>query len=459
MNPQEKDNRPENRDEPRKEKAEKPARLGKEAKIGAAVILVLLCVFAGVVVARLKGSDDKKTEPVAANKPAKPLDDPFGREGKSKLFASHSPTKVTPAPSTKQPTSFDSALDKWKLPAAKSEPKQAQSRYSTPSAPPAFASDLPKPPRPSRYDDVTTARPANADSDSTSRFRKTPNALRPESSDASDLSRSTPTKSDRSVLTRRDMDQSDAGGFASAGAPRELPPHREHSRYDDRSAALLPPTPDPENSSYADSTRRSTQTEPVSQYGDDIPRSPSRSGYDRDDRPHRSRSSFASRSTQREDGKYEVEPNDSYWTISEKTYGTGAYYKALAELNRGKSDSENRLLPGAIVSTPSVTELEKSYPDLCPKAGRREAIQSRNSMVSTRQSYRSGRTYTVAEGDTLFNIARYELGKASRWAEIYDLNREALGKDFNYLTPGMKLTLPDNEKSDVLTKRPGETYR
>ena len=95
------------------------------------------------------------------------------------------------------------------------------------------------------------------------------------------------------------------------------------------------------------------------------------------------------------------------------------------------------------------------YPELCPKASRLETQQNRTLTASTRRSYRRGRTYTVAEGDTLFNIARYELGKASRWAEIYELNRDVLGKDFNYLTPGMKLTLPDGEKSDVLTKRQG----
>ncbi len=79
--------------------------------------------------------------------------------------------------------------------------------------------------------------------------------------------------------------------------------------------------------------------------------------------------------------------------------------------------------------------------------------------LSTRQSYRSGRTYTVSEGDTLFNIARYELGKASRWVEIYELNREVLGRDFNYLTPGMKLTLPDGEKSDTVAEPPSRGYR
>ena len=65
----------------------------------------------------------------------------------------------------------------------------------------------------------------------------------------------------------------------------------------------------------------------------------------------------------------------------------------------------------------------------------------------------------MAEGDTLFNIARYELGKASRWAEIYDLNRDVLGKDFNYLTPGIQLVLPEGEKSDVIAQPPGNVYR
>ena len=123
-----------------------------------------------------------------------------------------------------------------------------------------------------------------------------------------------------------------------------------------------------------------------------------------------------------------------------------ARYQALVEQNRGANADDNRLQPGSLVLTPSVAELEKSYPDLCPKHGRRETMQNREMLVSTRQSYRGGRTYTVTEGDTLFTIARYELGKASRWAEIYDLNRDLLGKDFNYLTPGMTLMLPDGDK-------------
>jgi nucleoid-associated protein YgaU len=55
-----------------------------------------------------------------------------------------------------------------------------------------------------------------------------------------------------------------------------------------------------------------------------------------------------------------------------------------------------------------------------------------------------GRTYTVAEGDSLFDIARNELGKASRWVEIYDLNADVLGKDIDNLTPGTRIVLPDD---------------
>jgi len=61
------------------------------------------------------------------------------------------------------------------------------------------------------------------------------------------------------------------------------------------------------------------------------------------------------------------------------------------------------------------------------------------------QPDRPGRTYTVVAGDTLFNIARHELGRASRWTEIYELNRDKLGRDFNSLKPGMKLALPERK--------------
>ena len=59
----------------------------------------------------------------------------------------------------------------------------------------------------------------------------------------------------------------------------------------------------------------------------------------------------------------------------------------------------------------------------------------------------SGKTYTVQEGETLFDIARRELGRASRWVEIYDLNRVRLGKQMEGFQPGITLILPHAESA------------
>ena len=66
-----------------------------------------------------------------------------------------------------------------------------------------------------------------------------------------------------------------------------------------------------------------------------------------------------------------------------------------------------------------------------------------------------GRAYTVGEGESLFDIARTELGKASRWVEIYDLNADVLGSNIDTLTPGTKIILPDDNarQADPLTRR------
>jgi nucleoid-associated protein YgaU len=72
-----------------------------------------------------------------------------------------------------------------------------------------------------------------------------------------------------------------------------------------------------------------------------------------------------------------------------------------------------------------------------------------------------GRTYAVRQGDTLFSIARDELGKSSRWGEIYELNHDALGADFKALSPGTMLILPGKEASEPaerITQRPPIRY-
>jgi nucleoid-associated protein YgaU len=162
-----------------------------------------------------------------------------------------------------------------------------------------------------------------------------------------------------------------------------------------------------------------------------------------------------------EGDSYTAEPNDNYWRISQKVYGTGAYFKALEEHNRQQLGDKPLINVGDVVSVPPVDELRQNYPELSPRPRKIPAEPRREALVSAAaRGGRGGRTYTVSEGDTLFDIARSELGKASRWAEIYELNREQLGEDFNYLAPGMQLALPAGNKFDPVATRPSrESYR
>ncbi len=156
------------------------------------------------------------------------------------------------------------------------------------------------------------------------------------------------------------------------------------------------------------------------------------------------------------DGKYTASPNDNFYTIARKVYGSGAYFRALAQHNREKYPSADSIRIGDVIAVPPVEQLEAKYPALCPKPDHRDAAKNR-SLTAAAQPLRGGRVYVVQEGDTLFDIARYELGSRARVAELIDMNREVLGNQINYLTPGMKLRLPDEiDRSPAVTQRPAE---
>jgi nucleoid-associated protein YgaU len=166
-------------------------------------------------------------------------------------------------------------------------------------------------------------------------------------------------------------------------------------------------------------------------------------------------------SISRDGEQYAVQPNDSYWTISEKAYGTGAFFKALYQYNRKKRKDADDLHVGQTLLVPDENVLRRSYPDLCPKP-RRNIASVQQRMVSASSRLRGpGKVYTVVDGDTLFEIARHELGKPSRWGEIYELNRDILGDDFDYLRAGTELILPSTEskpRSETAVRPPEAIY-
>jgi nucleoid-associated protein YgaU len=155
--------------------------------------------------------------------------------------------------------------------------------------------------------------------------------------------------------------------------------------------------------------------------------------------------------------EYEVQPNDSFWNISEKAYGTGAYFKALVEYNRKRNKNRDELKVGQALLVPDEAVLKRAYPDLSPRP-RSPVAPAQQRLVSASSRMRGPcKIYIVAEGDTLFEIARHELGKPARWGEIYELNRELLGNDFDYLRPGTELILPAGAGKTSETARTPES--
>jgi nucleoid-associated protein YgaU len=170
-----------------------------------------------------------------------------------------------------------------------------------------------------------------------------------------------------------------------------------------------------------------------------------------------------------ETGTYLVKPNDNFWTISEAVYGTGSYFKALIRHNDERHPLPERLSVGDEVLVPPEATLRENYPQLCPKPRRRSAAYAAPSSAPS-----GGRTYEVKEGDTLFDIAKYELGNPARWVEIYQLNLQLLTDDFDFVKPGLQLVLPgrggtgangggggggEKYREDRLTEQPAPSVR
>lgn len=126
--------------------------------------------------------------------------------------------------------------------------------------------------------------------------------------------------------------------------------------------------------------------------------------------------------------EYEVRPNDTYWGIAEFAYGQGGYHRALRTYNQTHGSVGLLLHVGDRLVIPPAEKLHELYPSLVPQASREYAS--------------AGQLYTTRPGDTLFSIAREQLGKASRWVELYRLNRELLGNRVDPLPEGLELRLP-----------------
>ena len=127
-----------------------------------------------------------------------------------------------------------------------------------------------------------------------------------------------------------------------------------------------------------------------------------------------------------------VADGDALWDLATKVYGDGRFFAAVHAANKSMLDGRPKLLPGMKLLFPSKARLLREFRALVPS----DILESPTDVPAT---------YTTQSGDSLFTVAREQLGQASRFAEIQELNETQISKStlhLDELPVGLKLALP-----------------
>ena len=88
---------------------------------------------------------------------------------------------------------------------------------------------------------------------------------------------------------------------------------------------------------------------------------------------------------------------------------------------------------------------ENEKPDFAPKEYKLPNLDFSDTDIGRQQAAKAAtetKVHIVEKGENLSVIAEQELGTQSRWKEIYELNKELIGKNPDLIQPGMELKLP-----------------
>jgi nucleoid-associated protein YgaU len=115
-----------------------------------------------------------------------------------------------------------------------------------------------------------------------------------------------------------------------------------------------------------------------------------------------------------EEQTYAVQPGDSLWRVAERKLGSGAEYARLAAYNG--LDQEAQLEIGQELRLPN------------------ERLE-----VETQEKPTSPKYHLVQQGESLWSISQ-ELPHHN-WVQLYQLNRQVVGRNPHLIYPGTKLRL------------------
>ncbi len=127
---------------------------------------------------------------------------------------------------------------------------------------------------------------------------------------------------------------------------------------------------------------------------------------------------------------HRTQPGDTLASLAREYYGDEKYTRFLAESNPQVADP-NRIGVGALIKLPPAP----------PRIVRSERT-AKPGVVAKTAPPNSPRSYTVRSGDSFYGIARDELGDATRWKELFKLNRALVDGDPKRLRVGQVIALP-----------------
>lgn len=160
-------------------------------------------------------------------------------------------------------------------------------------------------------------------------------------------------------------------------------------------------------------------------------------------------------------GDYTVQATDSLWTIAMEFYDDGRFFRALHAYNLDRIGPQAEIVPQMVLHVPELETLLTSHSELCPSdrvesaetspptatmGVGKELQMARTAHYDRYEQRLEDRFHTTRSGETLFDIARQQLGQASRYLEIFELNRFRIPDQVTHLTPlkpGLRLLLPE----------------
>jgi nucleoid-associated protein YgaU len=138
---------------------------------------------------------------------------------------------------------------------------------------------------------------------------------------------------------------------------------------------------------------------------------------------------------------YTWKAGDTFTGLAQRFYGDPSRLAILKRINEGRTDVQ----PGERVLVP-VYDLDAvpaaaPAPTVANPKTKPDAAKGAETQAPTASGTSSPRYHVVKDGESLWKIAKQELGSGARWNDIYNANRDVLSSP-EALHTGQKLRVP-----------------